>query len=186
MELSYLFHQCTSSNPVRSLCPQLHQACLCMILRQVISYSGLKLQFWNSRRINSTYHVTHLRTTNKNPQSTNRIESENKGQFSPGWFSVWYSVMINCFCLKQMSQHNFYCENMQTGLMNIWPYRDHDNCHVQTRWSSSAEMGSGHRVPLFTKKLFETVNCWQRENYFSPMVCHCTYQPHSQQAYVPE
>lgn len=34
-------------------------------------------------------------------------------------------------------------------------------------------------VPALTKRLGAVDTAWQREHRFSPVVCHCVYQPHS-------
>lgn len=38
---------------------------------------------------------------------------------------------------------------------------------------------SGQGVQHLTKILFATDTCWQRENEFSPVECHCVFQPYS-------
>lgn len=83
---------------------------------------------------------------------------------------------------KLSSRHN----RMNTHELKETVAEDMKPAHAQTRQNGRTEIGSGHRVPPLTEKLFVIDNCRERGNLFATMECPWVCQPHTGRLYAQE
>lgn len=68
------------------------------------------------------------------------------------------------------------------GQKPMRPHRHHGSMHMKfmPHEVPALREASGQGVQHLTKTLFATDTCWQRKkNEFSPVECHCVFQPYS-------